>query len=74
MAKYHIVTWHRDCGEDDKQDCNSMQEVNALARQYVSEGYIVRVFSNHRLVKVYDDCFRRGRKPSAWETEQYESK
>ena len=22
--KYHIITWHNDCGEDDKDDCRTL--------------------------------------------------
>ena len=72
--KYHIITWHRDCGEDDKEDCNTMKEVAALARHYIAEEYVVRIFSKGKLVKVYDDCFRRGRKPVPCELEKYNSK
>ena len=72
--KYHLVTWQRGFGDDDKDDCNTMQEVETLARKYIAEKCVVRVFRKGKLVKVYDDCFRRGRKPSAWELEKYQSK
>lgn len=64
MAKYHLITYHPDCGDDDKEDLGTMKEVNLCAKKYLKDGYDeVRVFSNHVLVKVFDQYSKRGRKP-----------
>ncbi len=75
MAKYHLVTYHpTENGYDDKEDLNSMKEVNSCAEKYLKEMYEeVLVFSNHSLVKVFDKRHKRGRKPYPFEMKKFQS-
>ena len=75
MAKYHLVTYHpTENGYDDKEDLNSMKEVNSCAENYLKEMYEeVLVFSNNSLVKVFDKRHKRGRKPYPFEMKKFQS-
>lgn len=64
MSKYHLITYHPECGEDDKEDLNTMKEVCTYSKNYILSGYEkVFVFSCHHLVKVFDEFCKGGRKP-----------
>lgn len=64
MAKYHLITYHLDFGEDDKDDLDTMKEVEKMANNYLNDGWAkVRVFQNHKLLKVFDKNNPKGRYP-----------
>ena len=73
MSKYHIIDYSCTSGYDDKADCNTMAEVMAHAKDYLSEGATnVYVFRDHKLVKVIDRRFKRGRQPLQSEIHQFD--
>ena len=75
MAKYHLITYHpTENGYDDKEDLDTMKEVNSCAENYLKEMYEeVLVFSNHQLIKVFDKRHKRGRKPYSFEVKRFQS-
>ena len=51
--KYHIITWDKDCGDDDKDDCRTLAEAKKLAKSYFGNGYEeVTIFKDHYRVWV----------------------
>lgn len=54
-AKYHIVTFSWDSGEDDKQDANTLSEAIKYAKQWMADEYYdnVKIFRNHTIVREY---------------------
>lgn len=52
--KYHIIVADPYRGEDDKQDCDTLKEAAALAREYLEMGWDrVKVFCDHKVVREY---------------------
>ncbi|MBD5381923.1 hypothetical protein [Clavibacter sp.] len=54
-AKYHIVTFSYDSGEDDKQDATTLSEAIKYAKEWMANEYYDRVYvyRNHAIVREY---------------------
>ena len=62
--KYHIITWDKDCGEDDKDDCRTLAEAKKLAKSYFGNGYEeVTIFKDHCRVWVINELHNKGYDP-----------
>ena len=62
--KYHIITWCKDCGEDDKDDCRTLAEAKKLAKSYFGNGYEeVTIFKDHCRVWVINEPHNKGYDP-----------
>ena len=62
--KYHIITWDKDCGEDDKDDCRTLAEAKKLAKSYFGNGYEeVTIFKDHCRVWVINKLHKKGYDP-----------
>lgn len=62
--KYHIITWHDYCGEDDKDDCRTLSEAKKLAKDYFKDGYSkVKIFCDHCCVWKIDELHPKGYDP-----------
>lgn len=62
--KYHIITWCKDCGEDDKDDCRTLSEAKKLAIGYFKDGYDkVKILCDHYCVWKLDELHKRGYDP-----------
>lgn len=62
--KYHIITWDKDCGEDDKDDCRTLAEAKKLAKSYFGNGYEeVTIFKDHCRVWVINRLHKKGYDP-----------
>ena len=62
--KYHIITWCKDCGEDDKDDCRTLAEAKKLAKSYFGNGYEeVTIFKDHCRVWVINELHNKGYDP-----------
>ena len=62
--KYHIITWHDDCGEDDKDDCRTISEAKKLAKGYSKNGYHkVKIICDHCCVWKIDELHPKGYDP-----------
>ena len=62
--KYHIITWCKDCGEDDKDDCRTLSEAKKLAIGYFKDGYDkVKILCDHCCVWKLDGLHKRGYDP-----------
>ena len=62
--KYHIITWHNDCGEDDKDDCRTLSEAKKLAIGYFKDGYDkVKILCDHCCVWKLDELHKKGYDP-----------
>lgn len=62
--KYHIITWHDDCGEDDKDYCRTLAEAKKLAKSYFGNGYEeVVIFKDHCRVWVINELHNKGYDP-----------
>lgn len=62
--KYHIITWHDDCGEDDKDDCRTLSEAKKLAKGYYKDGYSeVKIIYDHYCVWKIDWYHPKGYDP-----------
>ena len=62
--KYHIITWDKDCGEDDKDDCRTLAEAKQLAKSYFGNGYEeVTIFKDHCRVWVINKLHKKGYDP-----------
>lgn len=75
MSKYHLITYHpTENGYDEKDDLDTMKEVDLCAKNYLkAQMEKVFVFSNHSLVKVFDERHKRGRKPFPFEVKILQS-
>lgn len=67
-AKYHIVTFSYDSGEDSKQDANTLSEAIKYAKEWIADEYYewVRIYRNNgtlaRELRRWGDrimCFKR---------------
>lgn len=62
--KYHIITWCKDCGEDDKDDCRTLSVAKRLAIGYFKDGYDkVQILCDHCCVWKLDELHKRGYDP-----------
>ena len=62
--KYHIITWDKDCGDDDKDDCRTLAEAKKLAKSYFGNGYEeVTIFKDHCRVWVINELHNKGYDP-----------
>lgn len=62
--KYHIITWCKDCGEDDKDDCRTLSVAKKLAIGYFKDGYDkVEIICDHCCVWKLDELHKRGYDP-----------
>ena len=62
--KYHIITWCKDCGEDDKDDCRTLSVAKRLAIGYFKDGYgKVEIICDHCCVWKLDELHKRGYDP-----------
>ena len=62
--KYHIITWCKDCGEDDKDDCRTLAEAKKLAKSYFGNGYEeVTIFKDHCRFWVINKLHKKGYDP-----------
>ena len=62
--KYHIITWDKDCGDDDKDDCRTLAEAKKLAKSYFGNGYEeVVIFKDHSRVWVINEFHNKGYDP-----------
>lgn len=62
--KYHIITWCKDCGEDDKDDCRTLAEAKKLAKSYFGNDYEeVTIFKDHCRVWVINKLHKKGYDP-----------
>ena len=62
--KYHIITWCKDRGEDDKDDCRTLSEAKKLAIGYFKDGYDkVKIICDHCCVWKLDELHKRGYDP-----------
>ena len=62
--KYHIITWCKDCGEDDKDDCRTLSVAKRLAIGYFKDGYDkVEILCDHCCVWKLDELHKRGYDP-----------
>ena len=62
--KYHIITWCKDCGEDDKDDCRTLSVAKRLAIGYFNDGYEkVKIICDHCCVWKLDELHKRGYDP-----------
>lgn len=62
--KYHIITWCKDCGEDDKDDCRTLSVAKRLAIGYFKDGYDkVEILCDHCCVWKIDELHKRGYDP-----------
>lgn len=62
--KYHIITWHRDCGDDDKDYCRTISEAKKLAKGYFKDGYHkVEIICDHCLVWEINELHPKGYDP-----------
>ena len=62
--KYHIITWDKDCGEDDKDDCRTLAEAKKLAKSYFGNDYEeVVIFKDHCRVWVINELHNKGYDP-----------
>lgn len=53
---YHIVTYHSDCGEDDKYDLPTLSMAIAFAKKYILDGYEnVKIFRRNKIVREYTE-------------------
>lgn len=62
--KYHIITWHRDCGDDDKDYCRTILYAKKLAKGYFKDGYYkVEIICDHCLVWEINELHPKGYDP-----------
>ena len=62
--KYHIITWHRDCGDDDKDYCRTILYAKKLAKGYFKDDYYkVQIICEHCLVWEINDLHPKGYDP-----------
>lgn len=62
--KYHIITWCKDCGENDKDDCRTLSVAKRLAIGYFKDGYDkVQILCDHCCVWKLDELHKRGYDP-----------
>lgn len=62
--KYHIITWCKDCVEDDKDDCRTLSVAKRLAIGYFKDGYDkVQILCDHCCVWKLDELHKRGYDP-----------
>ena len=72
MKKFHLITYHpTENGYDEKEDLDTMKEVNLYAKYYLKTQMAVFVLSRHQLVKVFDEQSKRGRKPYSFEIKKF---
>ena len=62
--KYHIITCHNECGEDDKDYCRTLSVAKRLAIGYFKDGYDkVEILCDHCCVWKLDELHKRGYDP-----------
>lgn len=54
-AKYHIVTFSWDSGEDSKQDADTLSEAIKYAKEWIADEYYdsVKIVRNNSIVREY---------------------
>lgn len=59
--KYHVITYDRDCGYDDKLDYSTLEQARTACKQYIADNYDAAVIINterKKVTAIYGNKFR----------------